>query len=600
MAARPQVSIQNSKDQVVLPAVFLAPIRPDVVQFVHTNMNKNNRQPTGVDERTGMGHSAESWGTGRAVARIPRVSGGGSSAAGQGAFGNMCRGGRMFANLKTWRKWHRKINVNQRRYATASALAASALPALVAARGHRIENVAEVPCVLDNSVESLQKTKQAIEALKKCGAYTDVEKVIDSKKLRRGVGKTRGRRHVMRKGPLVVYQNDNGITRAFRNLPGVELCQVSRLNLLQLAPGGHVGRFIIWTQGAFTALNEIFGSVNRESTQKKGYKLPRPMMANSDLTRLINSDEVQSKVRPAQRNVRTHTRQKKNPLTNLGQLVRINPYALATRRSELQAQERRAAGKTAAKDNARRKAHAAQQKENWARLSAEGKVDESDNEDGSGADSEESGSAKGVVIDHSDISERDAAYITFEGDNALGKKAPSLGSLNYVQGDAVKGDKPYVVLFWAQYHKPGFNKFPLYSDLAKKFAGKVDFVAVSMDPSDAAAKKFLDDPAGKYSKVFPLTFPVAHDVGKKLQQAYEPLLRGPVNIPHAFVVSKSGVVVWRQDHSQVGATAPTHIEQVTRQLEHLVNGTPMESNGENPWYEESDEEESDEEESEDE
>ena len=34
-------------------------------------------------------------GTGRAVARIPRVRGGGTHRSGQGAFGNMCRGGRL-------------------------------------------------------------------------------------------------------------------------------------------------------------------------------------------------------------------------------------------------------------------------------------------------------------------------------------------------------------------------------------------------------------------------------------------------------------------------------------------------------------------------
>ena len=33
--------------------------------------------------------SAESWGTGRAVARIPRVRGGGTHRSGQGAFGNV-------------------------------------------------------------------------------------------------------------------------------------------------------------------------------------------------------------------------------------------------------------------------------------------------------------------------------------------------------------------------------------------------------------------------------------------------------------------------------------------------------------------------------
>ena len=84
-----------------------------------------------------LGHqtSAESWGTGRAVARIPRVRGGGTHRSGQGAFGNMCRGGRMFAPTKTWRRWHRRINVNQKRYAICSAIAATGIPALVMSKG---------------------------------------------------------------------------------------------------------------------------------------------------------------------------------------------------------------------------------------------------------------------------------------------------------------------------------------------------------------------------------------------------------------------------------------------------------------------------------
>ena len=87
-------------------------------------------------------------GTGRAVARIPRVSGGGTGRSGQGAYGNMCRGGRMFAPTKVWRRWHRRINQNQRRYATASAIAASALPALVQARGHRVSKVLTIMMVM--------------------------------------------------------------------------------------------------------------------------------------------------------------------------------------------------------------------------------------------------------------------------------------------------------------------------------------------------------------------------------------------------------------------------------------------------------------------
>lgn len=124
-----------SNDNLGLPAIFKAPIRPDVVNEVSQLMRRNRRQAYAVSEEAGHQTSAESWGTGRAVARIPRVRGGGTHRSGQGAFGNMCRGGRMFAPTKSWRRWHRKINVNLKRYALVSAIAASGVPALVQARG---------------------------------------------------------------------------------------------------------------------------------------------------------------------------------------------------------------------------------------------------------------------------------------------------------------------------------------------------------------------------------------------------------------------------------------------------------------------------------
>ena len=69
----------------------------------------------------------------------------------------------MFAPIKVWRKWHHRINKNQRRSATCSALAASALPALVMARGHDIDSVSEVPLVVANDIESISKTKDAVK-----------------------------------------------------------------------------------------------------------------------------------------------------------------------------------------------------------------------------------------------------------------------------------------------------------------------------------------------------------------------------------------------------------------------------------------------------
>ena len=247
-AARPTVTVAGTTDTVAMPAVFTAPIRPDIVQFVHTQMAKNSRQAYSVNRDAGHQTAAESWGTGRAVSRIPRVPGGGTSRSGQGAFGNMCRGGRMFAPTKTWRKWHKKINQNQRRYAVASALAASAVPALVQARGHKISQVPEIPLVIPDT--QVTKTALAYNLCQDVGADEDIERVRNSRKTRAGRGKMRNRRFTQRRGPLVVYNEAENVPLAFRNLPGVEVSHVSRLNLLQLAPGGHVGRFIIFTKTA--------------------------------------------------------------------------------------------------------------------------------------------------------------------------------------------------------------------------------------------------------------------------------------------------------------------------------------------------------------
>ena len=57
---------------------------------------------------------------------------------GQAAYGNMCRSGRMFAPTKTWRRWHHRINTNQKRYAMCSAIAATGVPALVLSKGHKV------------------------------------------------------------------------------------------------------------------------------------------------------------------------------------------------------------------------------------------------------------------------------------------------------------------------------------------------------------------------------------------------------------------------------------------------------------------------------
>ena len=351
MASRPIVTVQAAeeggaaKGTCKMPAIMLAPIRPDVVLSVHSGVAKNKRQAYAVSMMAGYGTSAESWGTGRAVSRIPRVHGSGTHRSGQAAFGNMCRGGRMFSPTRTYRKWHVAVAKNQRRYALASALSASALPSLLMARGHRVDGIPEVPLVVDDAAESIQKTADAVALLKALGAYEDVEKVKDSKKVRRGKGKMRNRRYTSRLGPLVVYAKNDGIVQAFRNIPGVELADVSRLNLLELAPGGHLGRFCIWTESAFKALDTIYGVPGEKaSTMKRSggtpYVLPRQQMTNSDLARIINSDEIQSVVSAPKQNPTALRQRKRNPLKRFQEMVKLNPHAVVEKRAAIIAHKR--------------------------------------------------------------------------------------------------------------------------------------------------------------------------------------------------------------------------------------------------------------------
>merc|ERR1719399_2818498 len=360
MTSRPVVSVYKSDapteiaNSAPMPAVFGAPIRNDLVHFVHSNLAHNRKQGHAVFFRAGMEHSAESWGTGRAVARIPRISGSGTSRAGQATFGNMCRKARMFAPLKIWRKWHQRCNVTQRRHAVASALAASACTPLVMARGHKVDTVPELPLVLETKDTN---TKSLLSTLNKLGAGADLAKVRKSKQIRQGTGKYRNSRYVMRKGPLIIYGDASAnVRQAARNLPGVDLCHVSRLNILQLAPGGHLGRFCVFTEDAFRALNNQYGTNKAECTERSGYHINRHVMNCADLSRIINSDQVQSKLRAQRTSVRAHNKTKANPLKNKAMMLRLNPFA--KKRAELIAKREadRHAGRAAALKAKRSKA----------------------------------------------------------------------------------------------------------------------------------------------------------------------------------------------------------------------------------------------------
>jgi len=263
----------------------------------------------------------------------------------------------MFAPTKTHRKWHAHINVQQKRYALASAVAASGVPALVMAKGHLIGETPEWPLVVSDKVQDFTRTKEGMIFLKRLKLWNDVEKVYKSQRNRAGVGKMRNRRRVQRRGPLVIYDKDQGLSRAFRNIPGVTTLSVHKLNLLKLAPGGHVGRLVVWTESAFKALDNIFGTWRKEGAT--GQNLPMPKMTNTDLSRLLKSEEIQSVVRAPSKKIARRLPHKPNPLVNAKAMNKLNPYAIVVKRANLLREEKKNAALLAKRKAMRQKSLAA-------------------------------------------------------------------------------------------------------------------------------------------------------------------------------------------------------------------------------------------------
>merc|ERR1711884_910985 len=195
------------------------------------------------------------------------------------------------------------------------------------------------------------KTKEAYILLKRTKAYNDIDQVCKTKRMRAGKGKMRNRRRIMKRGPLIVYDQDQGLTRAFRNLPGVDTISVDNLNILKLAPGGHVGRFCIWTESAFKKLDNIYGTWRKAFETKKNWNLPMPKMAVTDLSKLLKSEEIQKVLRAPNRKV-TKAVVKTNPLKNVRTMLQLNPYAAVEKKQA----ELTLAAKMAKKEAAKAKA----------------------------------------------------------------------------------------------------------------------------------------------------------------------------------------------------------------------------------------------------
>jgi large subunit ribosomal protein L4e len=235
----------KSKKKIDLPKVFYGNIRVDLIRRAHKASRANRRQAYGPSPNSGMSHSVSTWGKGRGVARVQRLSQGRTAVESPGNVG-----GRRAHPPRPEKDWSQKINRKERRAARNSALRATRKPDLITRRGHKFDKSCTVPVIVEDTFEKLATTKEALEVLEKLGLEEDIIRAKSGVHIRAGRGKMRGRRYRKPKSLLVVVKDNESTRQGFGNLTGVDVTTPSQLTIEHLAPGGTPGRLTLITEGA--------------------------------------------------------------------------------------------------------------------------------------------------------------------------------------------------------------------------------------------------------------------------------------------------------------------------------------------------------------
>lgn len=262
------VEVSQGK-KVTLPEAFSAPVREDIIKLAIASARANRRQAYGSNAHVGkrapmagMKHSVEWWGKGRGVSRVMRRTGQRRAAQNPHTLG-----GRRAHGPKVEKDWSRKLNRTERRLARNSALTATTDVSMVSGRGHRFaDEISSLPIILGDYSENGKKidieafnlsggTRKVSAIFEALGLGEDLRRASNGRKIRAGKATMRGRVHKTPKSVLLVVANKDGLAKAARNLPGVDVVAAKDLSAEHLAPGGDLGRLTVFTKAAVEALN---------------------------------------------------------------------------------------------------------------------------------------------------------------------------------------------------------------------------------------------------------------------------------------------------------------------------------------------------------
>lgn len=233
-----------------LPSAFHYPVRRDLINLFVNAYRSNSRTPYGTYWFAGNRRVGHNLGPNHGISRYPRVAG-----TTRGVLLSNAKGGRSAHHPVVEKNWYIKINEKQRKLAKLSALSATADLNIVRSRGHKF-NVSEVPIIVEDKIEEVNRTSELIKILQNIGVIDDIIRAKEGTKIRAGRGKSRNRPYRTPKSILIVVRNKVNLENAAKNLSGVDVVAPKQLNAYNLAPGALPGRLLLITEGA---LDEIRG-----------------------------------------------------------------------------------------------------------------------------------------------------------------------------------------------------------------------------------------------------------------------------------------------------------------------------------------------------
>lgn len=249
-----------SGKEMELPPQFGEEFRPDVIRRAAHAERTRFLQPKGSYPLAGLQTTAEYYGrrhswrqtinTGRS--RLPREK------IAKGRSGRVlvvphAVKGRRAHPPKPWKRLIERINHREENLAIRSALAATAKKELVSGRGHQFEGT--LPLVVEDTVQSIHRVCDLKKVLLQLGLEKDLARAHAGRRMRSGRSRLRKGGYRTPRSVLIVVGQDNGVWRAARNLPGVDVVKASELSAELLAPGGQPARLTMWTPEALSILS---------------------------------------------------------------------------------------------------------------------------------------------------------------------------------------------------------------------------------------------------------------------------------------------------------------------------------------------------------